>query len=98
MGDAYFHQPATRKELHSWLADDVRGVISTTVHKFADAGKDLPTRDNIIVMVDEAHRTQSAKLKSLAGPIACSVAPRDVLRHDRHSGQESRRGHLRPLR
>ncbi|MGW1924627.1 DEAD/DEAH box helicase family protein [Streptomyces massasporeus] len=38
MGDAYFHQPSTSKELRSLLADDVRGVISTTVHKFADAG------------------------------------------------------------
>ncbi|WP_405431121.1 type I restriction endonuclease subunit R [Micromonospora sp. NBC_00617] len=58
MGHAYFHQPATGQELRSLLADDVRGVISTTVHKFADAGKDLSTRDNIIVLVDEAHRTQ----------------------------------------
>ena len=59
MGDAYFHEPATSQELRALLADDVRGVISTTVHKFADAGKNLSARDNIIVMVDEAHRTQS---------------------------------------
>ncbi|WP_416903223.1 type I restriction endonuclease subunit R [Micromonospora echinospora] len=59
MGDAYFHQPVTSRELRALLADDVRGVISTTVHKFADAGKDLSTRDNIIVLVDEAHRTQA---------------------------------------
>ncbi|MEU2169505.1 type I restriction endonuclease subunit R [Micromonospora chersina] len=59
MGRAYFHQPATGQELRSLLADDVRGVISTTVHKFADAGKNLSTRDNIIVLVDEAHRTQA---------------------------------------
>ncbi|MFD4393744.1 DEAD/DEAH box helicase family protein [Kitasatospora sp. NPDC058478] len=41
MGDSYFHRPATSQALHSLLADDVGGVISTTVHKFADAGKDL---------------------------------------------------------
>ncbi|MFF5934842.1 type I restriction endonuclease subunit R [Streptomyces sp. NPDC012508] len=73
MGDAYFHQPATSKELRSLLADDVRGVISTTVHKFADAGKNLSTRDNVIVLVDEAHRTQSAKSKSLAGQMRAAL-------------------------
>ncbi|MEV5496054.1 hypothetical protein AB0M50_11730 [Nonomuraea fuscirosea] len=46
------------------LADDVRGVISTTVHKFADAGKNLSTRSNIIVLVDETHRTQSDRKES----------------------------------
>ncbi|RCG17273.1 type I restriction endonuclease subunit R [Sphaerisporangium album] len=73
MGDAYFHQPATSQELRSLLADDVRGVISTTVHKFADAGKNLSTRDNIIVLVDEAHRTQSARSKSLAGQMRAAL-------------------------
>lgn len=73
MGDAYFHQPANSKELRSLLANDVRGVISTTVHKFAGAGKNLSTRDNIIVLVDEAHRTQSAKSKSLAGQMRAAL-------------------------
>lgn len=73
MGDAYFHQPATSAKLRSLLADDVRGVISTTVHKFADAGKNLSTRDNIIVLVDEAHRTQSAQSKSLAGQMRAAL-------------------------
>jgi type I restriction enzyme R subunit len=73
MGDAYFHQPATSQELRSLLADDVRGVISTTVHKFADAGKNLSSRDNIIVLVDEAHRSQSARSKSLAGQMRAAL-------------------------
>ncbi|MGW0133484.1 type I restriction endonuclease subunit R [Streptomyces sp. NPDC003299] len=73
MGDAYFHQPATSQKLRALLAGDVRGVISTTVHKFADAGKNLSTRDNIIVLVDEAHRTQSAKEKSLAGEMRAAL-------------------------
>ncbi|GAA2691694.1 type I restriction endonuclease subunit R [Nonomuraea recticatena] len=73
MGGAYFHQPATSQELRSLLADDVRGVISTTVHKFADAGKNLSTRSNIIVLVDEAHRTQSARSKSLAGQMRAAL-------------------------
>ncbi|MFD0203775.1 MULTISPECIES: type I restriction endonuclease subunit R [Saccharothrix] len=73
MGDAHFHQPTTSQELRSLLADDVRGVISTTVHKFADAGKNLSTRGNIIVLVDEAHRTQSARSKSLAGQMRAAL-------------------------
>ena len=69
LGDAYFHEPKTSQELHALLAGDVRGVIATTVHKFADAGKNLSVRDNIIVMVDEAHRTQSDREESLAGQL-----------------------------
>ncbi|WP_069164875.1 type I restriction endonuclease subunit R [Nocardia altamirensis] len=73
MGDDYFEQPTTSQELRSLLADDVRGVISTTVHKFADAGKNLSTRSNIIVMVDEAHRTQSKRSTSLAGQMRAAL-------------------------
>ncbi|MDX3365017.1 HsdR family type I site-specific deoxyribonuclease [Streptomyces sp. ME02-6987-2C] len=73
MGDAYFHEPATSAELRTLLVDDVRGVISTTVHKFAGAGKNLSTRGNIIVLVDEAHRTQSAREKSLAGQMRAAL-------------------------
>ncbi|GAA3001092.1 hypothetical protein JCM13580A_31320 [Streptomyces drozdowiczii] len=73
MGDAYFHQPPSSKKLRSLLADDVRGVISTTVHKFADAGKNLSTRHNIIVLVDEAHRTQSSSEESLAGQMRAAL-------------------------
>lgn len=73
MGGAYFHQPATSQELRSLLADDVRGVISTTVHKFADVGKNLSSRGNIIVLVDEAHRTQSGESKSLAGQMRAAL-------------------------
>jgi type I restriction enzyme R subunit len=72
-GDANFEQPATSQELRTLLADDVRGVISTTVHKFDDAGKNLSMRGNIIVMVDEAHRTQSKRSKSLAGQMRAAL-------------------------
>jgi type I restriction enzyme, R subunit len=73
MGEAYFHQPATGQQLRSLLAEGVRGVISTTVHKFADAGKNLSIRDNIIVLVDEAHRTQSSRSTSLAGQMRAAL-------------------------
>ena len=73
MGRAYFHEPATSAELRTLLADDVRGVISTTVHKFADAGRNLSARSNVIVLVDEAHRTQSSRSESLAGQMRAAL-------------------------
>ena len=51
-----------RSELQSLLATGVRKVIITTIHKFAEAGGVLNDGDNIIVMVDEAHRTQEGDL------------------------------------
>ena len=52
----------SRKELSDLLARDVRKVVITTIHKFAEAEGVLNDRDNIIVMVDEAHRTQEGDL------------------------------------
>lgn len=51
-----------RKELQCLLAQDVRKVLITTIHKFAEAGGKLNERNNVIVMVDEAHRTQEGDL------------------------------------
>lgn len=53
---------ASRQELQKLLAQDVRKVLITTIHKFGEAGGLLNERSNIIVMVDEAHRTQEGDL------------------------------------
>lgn len=50
------------KELHDLLEQDTRKIIITTIHKFQDAYANMNTRENIIVMVDEAHRTQEGDL------------------------------------
>ncbi len=52
----------TREELGKFLRQDVRKVIITTIHKFAEADGVLNPRSNIIVLVDEAHRTQEGDL------------------------------------
>ena len=52
----------SRKELEELLANDARKVIITTIHKFAEAEGVLNDRSNIIVMVDEAHRTQEGDM------------------------------------
>jgi type I restriction enzyme R subunit len=48
----------SREELHSLLEAGTRKIIITTIHKFAEANGVLDARDNIVAMVDEAHRTQ----------------------------------------
>lgn len=53
---------ATRQELQTLLAQDVRKVLITTIHKFGEADGKLNERSNVIVMVDEAHRTQEGDL------------------------------------
>jgi type I restriction enzyme R subunit len=49
-------------ELQTLLERDTRKIIITMIHKFKDAKPQMNDRDNIIVMVDEAHRTQEGDL------------------------------------
>jgi type I restriction enzyme R subunit len=51
----------TKDELRQLLKNDYRGVIITTIYRFSEAGL-LNNRSNIVVMVDEAHRTQEGRL------------------------------------
>ncbi|WP_028570907.1 type I restriction endonuclease subunit R [Desulfonatronum lacustre] len=51
-----------REDLQRLLASDTRKIIITTIYKFAEADDRLNERSNIIVMVDEAHRTQEGDL------------------------------------
>lgn len=50
------------KELHALLEKDTRKIIISMIHKFKDAYPKMNERENIIVMVDEAHRTQEGDL------------------------------------
>ncbi|MXN62237.1 HsdR family type I site-specific deoxyribonuclease [Bacillus sp. BGMRC0062] len=52
--------PKNRRELFALLKGNEPGVVITTVHKFAEAGH-LNDRSNIVVLVDEAHRSQEGK-------------------------------------
>lgn len=48
----------SRKELEDLLHQGARKIIITTIHKFGEMNGVVDGRKNIIVMVDEAHRTQ----------------------------------------
>ncbi|MEL7534108.1 MAG: HsdR family type I site-specific deoxyribonuclease, partial [Bacteroidota bacterium] len=49
-------------ELQTLLERDTRKIIISMIHKFRDAKPNMNSRDNIIVLVDEAHRTQEGDL------------------------------------
>ena len=44
------------------LSNGTQKIIISMIHKFKDAPADMNTRENIIVLVDEAHRTQEGDL------------------------------------
>ncbi|WP_138495926.1 type I restriction endonuclease subunit R [Paenibacillus pinistramenti] len=56
-------QSATSKEeLIAFFKGDMRKILITTIFKFGEVDGVLNPRDNIILMVDEAHRTQEGNL------------------------------------
>ena len=52
----------SKNHLKKLLEEDYRGLIITTIHKFEGMPKSVNRRDNIIVFVDEAHRSQEGDL------------------------------------
>lgn len=53
---------ATKEELMNFFEQDMRKIAITTIFRFGDVEKALNQRDNIILLVDEAHRTQEGDL------------------------------------
>lgn len=52
----------TKEELIKFFKQDMRKIAITTIFRFGDVEEVLNQRDNIILMVDEAHRTQEGDL------------------------------------
>jgi type I restriction enzyme, R subunit len=57
----YTAKAKSSKDLFEKLSQDSREVIITTIQKFREMKEALSTRDNIIIFVDEAHRSQYGK-------------------------------------
>lgn len=55
---------ATKEDLIKFFKQDMRKIAITTIFRFGDVAEELNLRDNIILMVDEAHRTQEGDLGS----------------------------------
>lgn len=52
----------TKEELKAFFQQDQRKILITTIFLFGDIKQALNMRENIIVLVDEAHRTQEGDL------------------------------------
>jgi len=52
----------SKKHLRELLSQDKRGLIVSTIHKFDEMPENINPRENIFVLVDEAHRTTGGKL------------------------------------
>ncbi len=53
---------ASKDELESFFSQDMRKIAITTIFRFGDVDRELNDSSNIIIMVDEAHRTQEGDL------------------------------------
>ncbi len=52
----------SKQHLRELLRSDYRGLIVSMIHKFNRADADLCPRENVFILVDEAHRTTSGDL------------------------------------
>ena len=60
--DITIEHATSKRKLRELLSSDFRGLIVSMIHKFDGIRKDINTRDNIFVLVDEAHRTTGGDL------------------------------------
>jgi len=79
-------QAEGRAHLQQLLARASGGVIFTTLQKFGEVAQPLTTRRNVVVIADEAHRSQygfRAKVDAKTGALAYGFAKylRDALPH-----------------
>jgi len=56
------HLAKRKAHLQKLLAEDTRGLVISMIHKFDKMPQNINTRDNIFVLIDEAHRTTSGDL------------------------------------
>ena len=52
----------SKQHLRELLRSDYRGLIVSMIHKFDKADADMCTRENVFLLVDEAHRTTGGDL------------------------------------
>lgn len=79
-------QAESREHLQQLLARASGGVIFTTLQKFGEVAEPLTTRRNVVVIADEAHRSQygfRAKVNARTGAVSYGFAAylRDALPH-----------------
>ena len=94
----------SRQDLETLLRQDTRKIIITTIFKFAESDGMLNDRQNIIALVDEAHRTQEGDLgmkmrSALPNAFLFGLTGTPINRRDRNTfyafgAEEDERGYL----
>lgn len=94
----------SRQDLETLLKQDTRKIIITTIFKFAESDGVLNDRQNIIALVDEAHRTQEGDLgmkmrAALPNAFLFGLTGTPINRRDRNTfyafgADEDERGYL----
>ncbi len=62
IGIEYLHIAESKRHLKELLKRDSRGLIVSMIHKFEKMPANIITRNNVFVLVDEAHRTTGRDL------------------------------------
>lgn len=62
LGEGKAEIARSKQHLREILASDYRGLVVSMIRKFDRADGDLCTRDNVFVLVDEAHRSTTGDL------------------------------------
>ena len=62
LGLGNLEHASSMARLNQLLRNDYRGIIVTMIHKFRDMPANLNLRENIYVLIDEAHRTTGGDL------------------------------------
>ncbi len=62
LGFGHVEPARSKRDLAKLLRNDQRGLIVSMIHKFDDIPEKINERDNIFVLVDEAHRTTGGEL------------------------------------
>ncbi len=62
VGFGHVEVARSKRHLQELLEQDTRGLIVSMIHKFDDMPPNVNTRENLFVLVDEAHRSTGALL------------------------------------
>lgn len=94
----------SKDELEKFFKQDMRKIAITTIFRFGDVDRELNDSDNIIIMVDEAHRTQEGDLgvkmrKALPNAFFFGLTGTPINRLDKNTfktfgAEEDRRGYM----
>jgi type I restriction enzyme R subunit len=81
----------SKRHLRELLASDYRGLIVTLIHKFDRIPKNLSQRRNVVVLIDEAHRSQEGDLATyMRAALSTSASPARPWTGARSGGAPSR--------